>query len=70
MMWTGLYLSATSVLKGWEHISVISPLLLTYLLTNVSGIPLLEKAGLKKWGGDPGYQSYIRNTAKLIPFLW
>lgn len=70
LMWSGLYLSATSVLKGWEHVSVISPLLLTYLLTNVSGIPLLEAAGKKRWGSDPSYQDYVKNTAKLVPYIW
>jgi len=70
LMWSGIYLSSTSVLKGWEHVSIISPLLLTYLLTRVSGIPLLERAGLKRWGDDPEYQEYIKNTAKLVPYIW
>lgn len=70
LMWSGLYVSASSVLKGWEHISIISPILLSYLLTNISGIPFLEGYGKKKWGADPAYQAYVKNTAKLIPFLW
>ncbi|KAK7109803.1 uncharacterized protein [Littorina saxatilis] len=70
LMWSGLYVSASSVLKGWEHISVISPLFLSHLLINVSGIPMLEAYGLKKWGADPAYQEYVRNTAKLVPFFW
>ncbi|KAL8600571.1 hypothetical protein ACOMHN_062443 [Nucella lapillus] len=70
VMWSGLYISASSVLSGWEHISVISPLLLSHLLINVSGIPMLEKYGQKRWGGDPAYQNYVRKTAKLIPFVW
>ena len=69
-MWSGLYLSASSVLSGWEHISAISPLFLSYLLIKVSGIPMLEAYGQKKWGADPAYQEYLRNTAKLVPFLW
>ncbi|XP_059148623.1 uncharacterized protein LOC131935898 isoform X2 [Physella acuta] len=70
LMWTGLYISASSTLKGWEHVSIISPVLLTFLLTKVSGIPPLEKSGLRKWGSDPNYISYIQTTAKLIPFIW
>ncbi|XP_005098593.1 delta(14)-sterol reductase [Aplysia californica] len=70
LMWTGLYVSSTSVLRGWEHIGIISPLLLTYLLTRVSGIPLLEALGKKRWGNEPAYQEYVRNTAKLIPYIW
>ncbi|XP_076461945.1 uncharacterized protein LOC143294365 [Babylonia areolata] len=70
LMWSGLYVSASSVLSGWEHLSVVSPLFLSFLLINVSGIPMLETYGQKKWGGDPAYQDYVRKTAKLIPFIW
>ncbi|CAL1547301.1 unnamed protein product [Lymnaea stagnalis] len=70
LMWSGLYVSASSTLKGWEHISIISPLFLTFLLTNVSGIPPLEAAGQKRWGSDPDYVAYVKNTAKLIPYIW
>lgn len=70
LMWSGLYISASTVLSGWEHISVISPILLTILLTKVSGIPPLEAYGKKKWGGDVNYQKYVQNTAKLVPFIW
>lgn len=70
MMWSGLYLSSTSVLRGWEHVSVISPLFLIFLLTKVSGIPLQEKSALKRYGGDPAFHEHIRKTPKLIPFIW
>ena len=32
-------------------------------------IPLLEKAGLKKWGNLPEYQRYINETPCLVPFV-
>ncbi|XP_055899351.1 uncharacterized protein LOC106072622 [Biomphalaria glabrata] len=70
LMWTGLYISSYTTLQGWEHISVISPLFLSYLLTNVSGIPILEAAGFKRWGQSPEYIAYVKRTAKLIPFIW
>ncbi|BFZ01299.1 hypothetical protein BsWGS_04338 [Bradybaena similaris] len=70
LVWLGLYISASSTLKGWEHISIISPIFLTYLLTKVSGIPLLESAAQKKWGSVPQYQAYVQNTAVLVPFIW
>ena len=40
--------------------------LVTLLLTRVSGIPLLEARGRKRWGGDPAYQAYVAST----PVLW
>ncbi|KAJ8308809.1 hypothetical protein KUTeg_013683 [Tegillarca granosa] len=70
MMWTGLYISAFSTFKGWEHVGVISPIFTTFILTQLSGIPIQEKMAMKRWGSDPAYQEHIRNTPKLIPFVW
>lgn len=70
MMWSGIYLSSSTVLRGWEHVSVISPLFLIFLLTKVSGIPLQEKSAFKRYGGDPAFHEHIKRTPKLIPFLW
>lgn len=71
LMWSGLWLSASSVLSGWQQcVSLISPLFTSYLLIGISGIPLLEQYGQRKWGMDPAYQEYIKNTAKLVPYLW
>ena len=69
MLWFGLYLSASSVFKGWQYLSVLSPVFVHLLITKLSGIPLLEQAGLKKWGHLPEYQNYLRNTPILVPFL-
>ncbi|VDH93071.1 Hypothetical predicted protein [Mytilus galloprovincialis] len=70
MMWSGLYLTSTSVLKGWEHLAVVSPIFLTYLLTNLSGIPLQEKSAMRRYGSNPDFLKHIQNTKKLIPFIW
>ncbi|XP_013378918.1 uncharacterized protein LOC106150581 [Lingula anatina] len=70
LMWTGLFISASSVLEGVELLSVISPMFVAFLLIKVSGIPLLEKAGLKKWGSNPAYQDYLRDIAVLVPYVW
>lgn len=69
-LWFGLFLSASSVLEGMEWISVFSPVFVAFLLTKVSGIPILEKQADKKWGEVLEYQQYKMRTAKLIPFLW
>ncbi|XP_072167959.1 uncharacterized protein [Diadema setosum] len=70
LCWLGLYISASSALSGWQHLTAVSPILVTFLLTRVSGIPLLEKHGMKRWGSDPKYQEYLKKTAVLVPFLW
>jgi steroid 5-alpha reductase family enzyme len=68
-LWFGLYITASSVFKGWQFMAVLSPTLVCLLITKVSGIPLLEKAGLKKWGHLPEYQKYLQDTASLVPFI-
>lgn len=70
LMWAGLFLPASSVMSENEYYSVISPFFVAYLLTKVSGIPLLERHADKKWGALPEYQRYKTTTAKLIPYIW
>ncbi|XP_071803539.1 uncharacterized protein [Asterias amurensis] len=70
LVWSGLYISASSVMSGKQYLSVISPIFVYFLLTRVSGIPLLEKYGLKKWGSNHMYQNYLQKTPVLWPKLW
>ncbi|KAG8191648.1 hypothetical protein JTE90_016441 [Oedothorax gibbosus] len=70
LLWFGLYFSASSTFKGKEIISVMCPIFDMFLITKISGIPLLEQYGLKKWGRDPNYIRYVKNTSLLIPYLW
>lgn len=66
LQWSGLWLSASSVMRGPQYLSVVSPLFVWFLLRYVSGIPILEKQAMKKWGSDPSFQDYTNNT----PLLW
>lgn len=71
VLWSGLGLAALPSLRGLERWStLLSPVFITLLLTSVSGIPMLEKSGIKRWGSDPNYQLYLRNTPRLLPFIW
>ncbi len=69
-LWMGLCISASSVFSGKDWLSVGSPLFVMFLLTKVSGIPLLERQADKRWGNLSEYQDYKMNTAVLIPYLW
>lgn len=69
MLWIGVAVIAAPVLQGWQWIALISPVFVTFLLTRVSGIPLLEKKADKKWGGQDAYESYKEKTPVLIPRL-
>lgn len=66
-MWFGVWLSCSPALRGLEHVSALSPLFVFYLLRYVSGVPVLRRAAMKKWGSDPDFLAYIRRTPLLLP---
>lgn len=69
VLWIGIAIIALPVLRGWQWVSLISPVFVTLLLTRVSGIPLLEKRADEKWGGQQDYEEYKKNTPALVPKL-
>jgi len=52
--------------KGLGVATVISPVIMTELLRNVSGVKLLEKTLAKT---KPGYQEYVRRTRAFFPWF-
>lgn len=67
VLWIGVAIIALPVLRGWQLVTLISPLFVTLLLTRVSGIPMLEQRADEKWGGQAEYEAYKKNTPSLIP---
>lgn len=67
VLWVGVALVAVPVLQGWQWVALISPLFVTLLLTRVSGVPMLERRADEKWGGQPDYEKYKKETPVLIP---
>jgi steroid 5-alpha reductase family enzyme len=67
-LWTGIALISLPALSGWQHATLVSPVFVYILLTRISGIPLLEARGLKRWGNDPSYRAYLERTPALIPW--
>lgn len=68
LVWVGVYLFILPALNTEQAlIGLISPIFITTLLLFVSGIPLLEKSANKKWGNDPDYLLYKKNTGILLP---
>ena len=67
VLWVGVAIISYPTLNGWQYVSLISPLFVYWLLTRVSGIPLLEEHAEKKWGKDKKYISYKENTPELFP---
>ena len=62
MLWWGFYLIASAGGKWW---TLFSPVVMTYLLTNVSGVAMLERTMKQK----PGYEDYMRKTSAFLPWL-
>jgi steroid 5-alpha reductase family enzyme len=62
-VWWGFYLFAVAA-GGWW--SIISPILMTFLLLRVSGVALLEKDIRER---RPDYAGYIKRTNAFIPGL-
>jgi steroid 5-alpha reductase family enzyme len=60
-VWWGVFLVALSVPGGWW--TVVSPLLITFLLLKVSGVPMLERL----MEGRPGWAEYRARTSVFVP---
>jgi steroid 5-alpha reductase family enzyme len=62
--WWGHYLVAAATGGGaW---TILSPILMTFLLVRVSGVGLLEKS-LKD--SKPGYRAYMETTSAFVPWF-
>ena len=69
VLWIGVAIIALPVLRGWQWVTMISPVFVAFLLTQVSGIPILEERADEKWGGQEDYEEYKEETPVLIPKL-
>lgn len=67
LLWTGISLAAYSGTKS--PAVFITPAFVSLLLIYMSGIPMLEKSANEKFGSDPKFQDYKKNTPVLIPFI-
>ena len=70
LLWAGVAVMALPSLSSSAYIFLISPFFVALLLTKISGVPLLRKSGDERWGDDPEYQDYRKNTPTLIPRLF
>ena len=61
LLWWGVYLMAVAAGAWW---TLVSPVLMTFLLLRVSGVVLLEKDIAER---RPAYRDYVRRTSAFIP---
>lgn len=63
--WWGIYLLAVGIDRSLAW-TVISPVLITWLLLKISGVSLLEKTITDR---RPQYAEYIRRTSPFVPWF-
>jgi steroid 5-alpha reductase family enzyme len=64
LVWLGLAIIVLPLPYG--YFALLSPLLITLIMTQITG-PMLEKIFLAKYG--PSYEYYMKNTSYFIPLL-
>ena len=62
-VWWGLYLAASAA--SWAALTVCGPILVTVLLTRVSGVPMAERNMRET---RPDYRAYAERTSTFIPW--
>lgn len=67
LCWLGIYIIACSgnSAKTGGALTFYSPLVITFLLNNVTGVPLMEQSKMK----SKDYRIYIKETNSIIPWL-
>lgn len=63
LIWWGIFM--LSLNSGYWYIGFISPVIITWLLLKVSGVPMLEK----KYDDSPSYKDYKEKTPAIFPNL-
>tara|TARA_B100000767_G_scaffold232435_1_gene224303 strand:+ start:7135 stop:7920 length:786 start_codon:yes stop_codon:yes gene_type:complete len=63
--WWGIYIFSVS--NYFALISIIGPLVFTYLIFNVTGVKTMDKRMSKNY---PGYKDYIDRTNAMIPKIY
>jgi steroid 5-alpha reductase family enzyme len=63
LIWWGIFLVAAATPGGW--MTVFSPIIMTFLLMRISGVPLLEKALAER---REGYAEYMARTSPFFPW--
>ena len=63
VQWWGIAVIAFATPHGW--VAVLSPVIITFLLRFVSGVPLAEQSSEKK----SGWQAYKKRTSVFVPWV-
>ena len=69
-LWTGITVMGISTFEGMNYLAIFSPIFSYLLLVYVSGVRMLEFRGQRKWGHLDEYNTYKKNTPKLMPKIF
>src|SRR5690554_1894277 len=64
-LWWGLGMIGLSTMNMISFIGLIGPAVITYLILNITGIPLLEK----RYKDHVAYQTYAKKTSRFFPMI-
>ena len=68
IFWTGVLLSAVTVLRGWQWlIALLGYVCIVYIMFN--GAQRLERKQNKRYGDKQEYRDYVKKTPILLPVL-
>lgn len=62
VVWWGVWIVAAETGSGL--LSIVGPILMTWFLMRVSGVPMLERSMMKR---RPGYADYVARTSAFFP---
>ena len=69
-LWLGITIISLPYLEGLNYVILISPIFIYYLLTNISGVNLLQELGNKRWGSLEAYKKYKKETPIFFPKIF
>jgi steroid 5-alpha reductase family enzyme len=64
VVWCGFYVAACSA--GWGVLTILSPAVMLWLLTSLSGKPMLERQLTRT---RAGYDEYVATTRSFVPWF-
>mmetsp|Transcript_17701 Transcript_17701/g.53238 ORF Transcript_17701/g.53238 Transcript_17701/m.53238 type:complete len:303 (-) Transcript_17701:471-1379(-) len=66
-MWWGIWFLCIPVYHDGYWAAIASPLFVMLLILKGSGVPMQEKQQKERWGKEPAFQAWRRNTNLLVP---
>ena len=69
LMWAMVAVLALPNLQYWGCLSLLSPVFVTFFLTKISGVNILEQRNDNRYGDMLAYKNYKKNTPALMPKL-